>query len=139
MATGTFTDSTTQDLSTQVTWSSSAPGATVNASGLVTTVAVGPATISAALGAVTGSTLVTVTNAGLVSIEVTPPAPSGTTTFTVTAAALMGALVAVTVTAPTPGVEARPRDPSALLMVTLLVSLDDHVTVVVRSCVELSV
>src|SRR5437773_757750 len=60
-ATGTYSDSTTQDLTTQVAWSSSAAGvATIsNASGskgLATSVAAGTTTITATLGGVSGST-----------------------------------------------------------------------------------
>jgi hypothetical protein len=76
-ATGTYTDGTTQNLTSAVTWSSSATGtATVsNASGsngLATTAAQGSTTISAQLGGVSGSTPLTVTPATLVSIGVTP-------------------------------------------------------------------
>ena len=80
-ATGTFSDATTQDLTTQVTWASdTAATATVSnapgSQGLATTLQVGAATISATLGAVSGSSLLTVTAAVLDSIAVTPAAPS---------------------------------------------------------------
>lgn len=77
-ATGTFSDSTTQDLSGQVTWGSddSAIVTVSNAadsSGLATTVAVGgPVNVTATHGAVTGTAAVTVTNASLTAIAVTP-------------------------------------------------------------------
>lgn len=82
-AIGVFSDSSTQDLTTQVTWSSSATGiATVNSKGLAASVATGSATITATLGGVSGSTTLAVTTATLASIEVTPTASriaSGTT------------------------------------------------------------
>jgi hypothetical protein len=60
-ATGTYSDSSTQDLSSQVTWASSSAGvATISASGLATAVSVGSSTISATLSGVTGNTLWTV-------------------------------------------------------------------------------
>ena len=80
-ATGVYTDNTTQDLTTQVTWLSSDTGVAtvsnaVGSNGLATTTTVGSSTISASLGGVSGSTLLTVTAATLVSIDVTPVAPS---------------------------------------------------------------
>ena len=80
-ATGTFSDATTQDLTTQVTWASSDPAiaAISNAAGsqgLATTLQVGATTISATLGTISGSSLLTVTAAVLDSIAVTPTAPS---------------------------------------------------------------
>jgi trimeric autotransporter adhesin len=80
-ATGRFSDNTTQDLTTLVTWASSdsAVASVSNAavsSGLATATAVGNTTVSATSGAVTGSTTLTVTPAVLVSIEVAPAAPS---------------------------------------------------------------
>jgi hypothetical protein len=60
-ATGTFSDSSTGDLTASVTWSSSGPGvATVDEAGVVHGVAAGTAAIGASLAAVSGSTLVTV-------------------------------------------------------------------------------
>jgi len=60
-ATGTYSDSTTQNLTNSVTWASSAPGvATIGATGLAAGVAPGTTTISAALGAVTGNMVLTV-------------------------------------------------------------------------------
>ncbi len=76
-ATGTFSDATTQDLTTQVTWASgTTANATIDATGLVQAVNVGTSTISATLGSVTGSTVLTVTTAVLDSIAVTPTNPS---------------------------------------------------------------
>jgi hypothetical protein len=80
-ATGLFTDNSTQDLTTQVTWGSSdsAVATVSNASGsngLATTTAVGNTTVSATRGGVTGGATLTVTDATLVSIEVSPATPS---------------------------------------------------------------
>jgi urocanate hydratase len=80
-ATGIFSDNTTQNLTTQVTWASSNNGiATLsNASGSqgrASGAAVGSTTISATIGSISGSTSLTVTSATLVSIAVTPPTPS---------------------------------------------------------------
>ena len=60
-ATGTYSDNSTQDLTTQVTWStSSAAVASVTTTGLVSGVDYGSTTISATLGSVSGSATVTV-------------------------------------------------------------------------------
>jgi hypothetical protein len=80
-ATGIYSDGTTQNLTTQVTWSSSnTTAATIsNASGsqgLASALATGTSTIRATFGGKTGSTTLTVTAATLVSIQVTPPSPS---------------------------------------------------------------
>ena len=80
-ATGLYTDNSTQDLTTQVTWASSDDEvATVSnaadSNGLATAVGVGSTTVSATSGGVTGDTTLTVTDATLVSIEVTPTDPS---------------------------------------------------------------
>jgi uncharacterized protein YjdB len=82
-ATGTYTDSTTQDLTAVVTWSSSAPTVAdvSNASGsqgLATTLATGRTTITAAAPntGFTASATLEVTAAQLVSIAVTPASAS---------------------------------------------------------------
>jgi hypothetical protein len=76
-ATGTYSDGSTQNLTSSVTWSSSVPAvATINAGGMATGLAVGSTTITAASGAVQGSTTLTVTAPLLVSIAVTPLDPS---------------------------------------------------------------
>jgi hypothetical protein len=78
-ATGTFSDGTIQDLTTEVTWSSSAATAQVSNApgtyGLADSVAVGSATISATHSGITGSTALTISNAALSSIAVTPDLP----------------------------------------------------------------
>jgi trimeric autotransporter adhesin len=92
-ATGTYSDGTTVDLTQSVTWSSSdVTVATVSnasgAQGIVTGIAGGSATISAALGTVSANATVTVTAATLLSIAVTPANPTlpvgGTTSLTAT-------------------------------------------------------
>ncbi len=87
-ATGTFSDGTTQDLTTQVSWDSSAP-ATASVSnadgsqGVVTAAAPGgPVDITATRNAVSGASSVTVTAAVVQAIAVTPAtatAPKGET------------------------------------------------------------
>jgi hypothetical protein len=80
-ATGSFTDGSTQNLTTTAAWSSSdTTVATIsNAAGsygLATSLASGPTTITAASGNVAGTATLTVTSAVLVSIAVTPASPS---------------------------------------------------------------
>jgi trimeric autotransporter adhesin len=76
-ATGTFSDSTTQDLTQLVLWKSSNPAvAIINASGLVTSVATGSSTIQASFGSVVQSTTLTVSNVALASIAITPASPT---------------------------------------------------------------
>jgi uncharacterized protein YjdB len=76
-ATGTYSDNSTQDLTSQVTWASATTSvATITAGGLATGVATGSSTISATSGSIVGSTVLTVTAAVLESIAVTPAGPS---------------------------------------------------------------
>jgi trimeric autotransporter adhesin len=81
-ATGTYTDHSTQDVTSAVTWTSSATSIAdisngLSTSGLVTSHSVGSTNITATLGAVSSSPVaLTVTAATLVSIGVTPAAPS---------------------------------------------------------------
>ena len=77
LATGIYTDFSTQNLTTTVAWSSNTPlVATISnaagTQGVATGVTAGIATITATLGAATGSTVLTVTGATLTSITVTP-------------------------------------------------------------------
>jgi trimeric autotransporter adhesin len=75
-ATGTFSDSSTQDITGVVVWTSSTPAAaTISAQGLAASVATGSTTITAAFGSVNGSTGLTVSTAHLVSITVAPANP----------------------------------------------------------------
>jgi hypothetical protein len=79
-ATGTYTDASTQDVTTAVTWTSSTAAATIsNASGTngqATSAGLGVTTITATLGTVSGATALTVTSSVLVSIAVTPSTQS---------------------------------------------------------------
>jgi trimeric autotransporter adhesin len=82
-ATGTFSDNSTQDLTTAVAWTSSnTTAATVSNApgfnGFATALTPGTTTITAALNTVSASTTLTITAAPLVSIAVTPanPGPS---------------------------------------------------------------
>ena len=75
VAIGTYSDATTQNITSTVTWASSAPAvAGIDAAGLVSALTTGASTISATLGGVTGSTPLTVTVKTLQSIAVTPAA-----------------------------------------------------------------
>jgi PKD repeat protein len=80
-ATGTFTDGSSQNITTTVQWSSSAATvATISnapgSNGLATSAGVGSTTITATSAAISGSTTLAVTAATLVSIAVTPATPS---------------------------------------------------------------
>jgi len=83
VATGTFTDGTTVDISNIATWTSGTIAiATVVSPGIATGLSVGTATITATSGSKSGSATLNVTAATLVSIAVTPPSasvPSGLT------------------------------------------------------------
>jgi len=73
VATGTFSDSSMQDISVSVIWTSSnVSAASINGSGLVSSVASGSTTIKAAFGSISGSTGLTVSTAHLVSITIIP-------------------------------------------------------------------
>ena len=76
-AAGTYSDGSTQDLTSTAIWSSLSPGvATIAPGGLATGVAAGTAGINATVGGVTGSTTLTVTPPVLQSIAVNPGSPS---------------------------------------------------------------
>ena len=77
-ATGTYSDNSTQNLTSQVTWASATTSvATITAAGPGhRRRRTGTSTISATLGGITGSTVLTVTAAVLQSIAVTPANPS---------------------------------------------------------------
>jgi len=63
-ATGSYSDSSTQDITASVTWASSA-GTSVSNIGLATAAAIGNSTITATLGATTGTTTVIVSAVSL--------------------------------------------------------------------------
>ena len=80
-ATGKYTDSSTQNLTTMVTWSSSQTNIatisnTAGTNGLATAVANGTTTIQAMLGSVQGSTVLTVSAITLQVIVVSPQNPT---------------------------------------------------------------
>ena len=73
-ATGTYSDGSTQNISTAVTWTSSDTNvATISNSGLATGQGAGSTTITAKQGSITGTTSLAVTSAALVSLTVTSP------------------------------------------------------------------
>lgn len=81
IATGTYSDHSTQNLTSSVNWnSSSTTVATVSntggTKGIATAVAQGSATITATMGSISGSATLTVTNASLNSMTVTPASPT---------------------------------------------------------------
>jgi len=87
-ATGTYSDGTTQDLTTQVTWASTGQAvATISnaagTQGLATGVGAGSTAITAAMASQTGTTTLTVTSATLASIAVTPTNPTIATGTTI--------------------------------------------------------
>lgn len=76
-AIGAFSDSTTQDLTASVTWSSGNNSvATITQDGKATTYSPGSTSITATLGSKSASSALTVTPATLVSLVVTPSNPS---------------------------------------------------------------
>ena len=73
VATGTFSDGTTRNVTAAVSWSSSAPQlAALAEAGLFKTVAQGQTTVTAVAGAITASNGLTVTAKQMVSLQVTP-------------------------------------------------------------------
>lgn len=75
-ATGTFSDASTEDVTSTVVWTSSNPAAAaINAQGLAASIANGSTTIKATFGLISGTTGLTVTTAHLVSIAITPATP----------------------------------------------------------------
>lgn len=80
-ATGTYTDGTTQDITSLVTWSSSNTSQAIisneaGTNGKTYAKGVGSPSITATLGSVSGSSTLNVTAATLVSLSVTPLSPS---------------------------------------------------------------
>ena len=90
-ATGTYSDSSTQNLTSQVTWvSSNTAAATISSGGLATAVAPGTTTISAALAGVTGSTLLTVHAAPLTLVTTSLPNGTSNTAYSAALTAVGG-------------------------------------------------
>ncbi len=76
-AIGTYSDASTANITSQVSWTSATTTvATIGSGGLASAVSPGTSTISASAGSTFGSTTLTVSTATLVSIAVTPPSPS---------------------------------------------------------------
>jgi hypothetical protein len=71
-AVGTYSDGSTQDLTSTATWTSSSSSATVTSTGIVTAAALGTSTIQATSGSQNSSTTVTIGAAALVSLAVSP-------------------------------------------------------------------
>ena len=72
-ATATYTDSTTRDVTSQVTWASASTSvATIASSGLARGVTSGTSSITASLNGKTGTASLNVTAASLVSVAITP-------------------------------------------------------------------
>ncbi len=75
-ATGNFSDGTTVNLTSQVSWASSNPAlVTIDTAGVASALAGGTVTISASLDGITGSTGLTVSGAALASITVSASSP----------------------------------------------------------------
>ncbi|MFI5107226.1 MAG: N,N-dimethylformamidase beta subunit family domain-containing protein [Terriglobales bacterium] len=90
-ATGTYSDGTKADITSQVTWSSSNTGvATITSAGLATAVAGGPANIIATLGNTSGNTTVTVRAALLAVTTTTLPNAAVDVPYSATLAATGG-------------------------------------------------
>ena len=76
-ATGSYSDGSTQDLTSSATWNSSQPSiASVNASGDTLAIALGNATITATSGNISGQAQVVVTSAVPVALNIIPSAVS---------------------------------------------------------------
>jgi hypothetical protein len=76
-ATGTLGNNTVSNVSSHVTWTSSAPNiATIDSSGLATAVALGTTTITATSGSVNGTASLTVSSKTITSITISPANPS---------------------------------------------------------------
>jgi hypothetical protein len=89
-ATGTYSDGTTQNITSSVTWTSNNGAVTINATGLGTAVSAGTATIKAALGAISGTTIVTVVPAPLAILTAALPNAVPLQAYTTTLAATGG-------------------------------------------------
>lgn len=75
--TGTYTDNSTQDLTSLASWTSSQTAvATINSTGLATSIGTGTSSITATIGTLSASTNMIVTSAVLASITLTPTNPS---------------------------------------------------------------
>jgi hypothetical protein len=84
IATGTFSDGSTADVSSMATWSGNNAAAVSVAGSTATALTAGSATVTAAIGSLFGTALVTVSPATVVSIQVTPPSATSPANATVT-------------------------------------------------------
>ena len=75
IATGTYSDNTSQNITASATWSSSVTSVATVTNGKATSIAPGQTTITATSGGVSGSTTLTVTSATIASLAVTPVDP----------------------------------------------------------------
>ena len=92
-ATGTYSDSSTQNLTTQVTWNSSQTSvASINTAGLAAALSAGTSTISASFSGLGGSTLLTVQAAPLAITTTSLPNGVANTAYSATLAASGGTL-----------------------------------------------
>ena len=164
-ATGSYTNNSTQDITDDVTWSSSDLGvATISngggSEGLATSVSPGTATIVATLGLISGNTSLTVQSATLTSIAITPNDPSiadgtsvrltATGTFSdastqdltkqVTWASSDVGVATISSTSPTIGVATSVSQGSTTISATLgLISDDTNLTVTPATIVSIEV
>ena len=76
-AIGSFSDSSTENMTNEVTWASATPSvANISSAGLARALAIGTSSITASLGGITGSTVLTVSPPPILqSITVTPANP----------------------------------------------------------------
>jgi plastocyanin len=78
-ATGTFSDNSTENITSQVTWASSNPSvATITSAGLATGVTAGTSTITASMSGITGSTGLTVSTSASPTPTPSPTQPAPT-------------------------------------------------------------
>ena len=94
-ATGTYSDNSTKDITSQASWTSAAPtAATINAAGLATALCSGTSAIGAALSSISGQTTLTVTGLGstttVLSANPNPPQAGQTVTFTAAVSSFCG-------------------------------------------------
>lgn len=76
-ATGTYSDNSVRDVTSQSTWSSATTAvATINSGGLSSALTLGTSVITATFNGISGTTSLTVTSAALQSIAVTPVNPN---------------------------------------------------------------
>lgn len=99
-ATGTYSDGSTEDVTTKATWSSSDPTVANGSAGMLSANKPGTTTLTAKLDMVSGSAQVTVTNAMVTAVTTAPPSAmltvGGTVQLTATATFGDGTMADVT-------------------------------------------